>query len=205
MQLLDSLGCPGIGRALTLERPLELGAAPLQLGDAIVELAPHVECRGGPLLRLPYQLRGAIALAVENLDLLGQRRGPLLGGTRGERELLVLLLEALQLGLELPDAGVLGSPLLGLLVLVPPGPYEGGEDLSVWLIFGAQGSEEQALGGMGAGEVLQLLRREVLEGGEGLGWDLLLYGGLESAPGGSVLRDLALLRAGARRQRPTCG
>jgi hypothetical protein len=87
--------------------------------------------------------------------------------------------------------GVLGGPLLGLLVLLPPGPYEGPDDLFVRLLLGAQGREEQALGGVGSGELLQLLGREILQGVEGLGWDLLLDGRTKRAPGGGVLRDLA--------------
>jgi hypothetical protein len=81
VQLLDALGGPGVGGALALERPFQLRAAPLQLGDALVELAPHVEGRGRALFRPPYQIRGALALTGEDLDLLGQRRGSLLGGT----------------------------------------------------------------------------------------------------------------------------
>src|SRR3712207_8621323 len=162
-----------------------------QLGDTLVELAAHVQGRGRLLLGFAHQVRSPLPLAGEDRDLLGQRRGALLGGARGERELLVLLLQALQLGLELPDVGVLRGPLLGLLVLAAPGLYEGRDRKSTRLPLAAKGREEEPLGGVGVGELLQLLRREILERVEGLGRDLLLHGGPERAPGGGILHDPA--------------
>ncbi len=108
------------------------------------------EGRGGPLLGLPGQRRGVLALAGEDLDLLGQGGGPLVGGPRGEGEPLVLPLQALQLGLEVPDAGVLGGLLLGLPLLrrARP-PVAPSTDLRIRLLLGAQGRQQQALGGVG--------------------------------------------------------
>src|SRR5215213_7484391 len=163
VQLLDALGRPGVGRALAIERLLELGAALFELPDALVELAPYIQCRGRPLFRLPDQLGGVRALAGKNLDLFGEGGGPLSGGPGSEREPLVVLLQALQLGFELPDARIFGGPFLGLAFLRPPGVHERPDDTLFWLLFRAEGGKKQALGGMDLPQILQVLRREVFQ------------------------------------------
>src|SRR3712207_8622018 len=50
-----------------------------QLGDTLVELAAHVQGRGRLLLGFAHQVRDPLLLAGEDRDLLGQRRGALLG------------------------------------------------------------------------------------------------------------------------------
>src|SRR5918995_153696 len=191
VQLLDTLGRPGVGRALPIERLLELGVALFEVLDAFVELTPHIQGRGRPLLRLPDQLRGVRAFTGEDLDLFGEGGGPLFSGPGCEREPLVVLLQTLQLGFEIPDPRVLGGPFLGLALLFPPGVDERLDYALFWLLIRAQGGQQQALGGVGLLELFQVLRGEIFQGLEGLGWDLLLDGGAERAPGGRVVGEPA--------------
>ena len=98
---------------------------------------------------------------------------------------------ALQLGLEVPDVRVLGGLPLRRAPLIPPGVHQHLDDALFGLLLRAEGGQQQALGGVGLPDLPQGLRREALQGVEGLGWDLLLDGGTKRAPGGGVLRDPA--------------
>jgi hypothetical protein len=69
-----------------------------------------------------------VLLTTQDLDLAPQRLGPLVGGPGGEREPLVLTLQALQLLLKTGDVGVLRGLLLGPLILVAPGRSKGFHD-----------------------------------------------------------------------------
>src|SRR5215207_11008661 len=191
MQLLDAFGRPGVGRALTVKRLLELGVAPFEVLDTLVELAPQVQRRGRPLLCLPDQLGGVSAFAGKDLDLFGEGGGPLFGGPRSEREPLVVLLQTLQLGFEIPDTRILGSPFLGLASLLPPGGPERPDDALFRLLFRAEGGQQQTLGGVGLLEFLKVLRRDTFQGLEGLGWNLILDSGAKRAPGCRVVGDSA--------------
>src|SRR5829696_769506 len=191
VQLLDALGRPGVGRALAFERLLELGAAPFEFLDALVELAPQIQRRGCPLLRLSDQLGGVRAFARKDLDLFGEGSGPLFGGPGSEREPLVVLLQALQFGFEIPDTRILGGPFLGLASLLAPGVHERPDDAIFGLHFRAEGGQQQALGGVDLLEFLQVLRGETFQGFEGLGWDLLLDGCAERPPSSRVMGDPA--------------
>ncbi|CAA9423902.1 MAG: hypothetical protein AVDCRST_MAG01-01-2457 [uncultured Rubrobacteraceae bacterium] len=191
VELVHALGGPGVGGPLAFERPLQLLAAPLELGDALVEAAPGVQGRGGLLLGLSHQVGGPAALAGEDVHLFRKGGGPLVGGPRGEGEPLVLALQALELRLKVPDVGVLGGLLLRRALLRAPGLRQRLDDGGVLLLVGRQRRQEETFGGVGLRHLFQVLPGEVFEGVEGLRRDLLLHGRPEGAPCRRVLADPA--------------